>query len=128
MKIILVEDDPTDMKLFSAVLTTNGHKVIGKVSAMELADAIEVEMPDIILLDLNLPVVNGLELATVIKSNPLTAHVPIVAVTAAREQFPREDAIAAGCDAYIVKPINTRELNRIMSEVAATVPSEIGDI
>jgi len=72
----------------------------------------------VILLDLGLPRVDGLTLARKLKSDPDKKHIVIVAVTAYPERFPSEEALAAGCDAYIVKPINTRNLT---GQVASAV-------
>lgn len=111
MNILLVEDDPTDMKLLSAVLTSSGHRVLEKGSAEQAVEQIKTRQPEVILLDLKLPGMDGLELARRLKEDPDTRHIPIVAITAAREKFSKEDALAAGCDAYIVKPVDTRKLN-----------------
>lgn len=111
MNILLVEDDPTDMKLLSAVLDASGHHVLGKISAEEAMQEIQVHQPEVILLDLKLPGMDGLALARLLKKNPATRQIPIIAITAARERFSREASLAAGCDAYLVKPVNTRDLS-----------------
>jgi len=64
----------------------------------------------VILLDLELPMINGLALARKLKADPEKSHIVIVAVTAFPERYPREQVLGAGCDAYIVKPLNTRKL------------------
>lgn len=116
MNILLVEDDPTDMKLLSAVLNFSGYRVLEKVSAEQALAEISAHPLDVILLDLKLPGMGGLELARLLKKNPATSHIPIVAITAVPEQFGKEAALAAGCDAYITKPVDTRELpNQILS-------------
>lgn len=120
MNILLVEDDPTDMKLLSAVLASNGHRVLEKGSAEQAVEQIKTRQPEVILLDLKLPGMDGLELARRLKEDPDTRHIPIVAITAAREKFSKEEALAAGCDAYIVKPVDTRKLNDQI--VSATTP------
>lgn len=120
MKILLVEDDPTDRKLLSAVLTTSGNRVLEQASAEDAFDAIKSDQPEVILLDLKLPGMDGLALARRLKSDPDTRHIPIVAITAAAERFPREDALAAGCDAYILKPVDTRALPGQIARAAGT--------
>lgn len=110
MKILIVEDDPTDLKLLSAVLDASGHQVFGRRSAEEAAEEIKLQPPDVILLDLKLPGMDGLALARLLKRDAATRPIPIVAITAAREKFSREDVLAAGCDAFIYKPVNTRQL------------------
>jgi two-component system cell cycle response regulator len=110
MNILLVEDDLTDMKLLSAVLQSGGHRVLGKGSAEEAVEEIKARRPEVILLDLKLPGMDGLDLARRLKADPETRHIPIIAITAAREKFSKDEALAAGCDAYITKPVNTRNL------------------
>jgi len=110
MNILLVEDDPTDLKLLTAVLDWGGHRVLGKVSAEEAVAAVRLQPPEVILLDLKLPGMDGLEFARLLKKDRDTRRIPIVAITAAQEKYTREDALAAGCDAFIVKPVDTRQL------------------
>jgi two-component system cell cycle response regulator len=92
------------------VLTTSGHVVTETNSAESVFDAIAKERCDIILLDLQLPGMDGLDLVRMLKANPDTKAIPIVAVTAYAERYRRKDLLAAGCDAWIVKPIDTRTL------------------
>src|SRR5665213_1813965 len=103
MNILLVEDDPTDMKLLSAVLKSSGHRVLEKATAEQAFEEIKARHPEVILLDLKLPGMDGLALARLLKQNPATSHIPIVAMTAAREKFSKDEALAAGCNAYILK-------------------------
>jgi CheY-like chemotaxis protein len=114
MKVLVIEDDPTDLKLAGAILTMNGHIVRGITSAEEAVEAIAAEKPDIILMDMQLPRMDGLALARQFKSNPLTMAIPIVAVTAYPERFRRDALLAAGCDACITKPIDTREFTKTL--------------
>jgi len=122
MNILLVEDDATDMKLLSAVLKSSGHRVLEKASAEQAAEEIKSHQPEVILLDLKLPGMDGLALARLLKQNPATRHIPIVAITAAPEKFGKEAALAAGCDAYIVKPVDTRKLPQQVVSAAASRP------
>src|SRR5436309_2449046 len=122
MNVLLVEDDPTDMKLLTVVLTSKGHHVLGRGSAEQAMEAIKTCMADVILLDLKLPGMDGLELARRLKADSATRHIPIVAITAAAEAFGKDEALAAGCDAYIVKPVDTRGLNDQIEFVAAHSP------
>jgi CheY-like chemotaxis protein len=110
MKILVVEDEPASMKLAHVVLSTDGHEVTNAEAVDKAIEEIGRAEPEVILLDLELPSVAGLTLARSLKSDPKRKHIVIIAVTAFPERYSREAAMAAGCDAYIVKPINTREL------------------
>ncbi|MDO8613943.1 MAG: response regulator [Dehalococcoidia bacterium] len=119
MNILIVEDDPIDMKLLSAVLNYSGHRVLEKASAEQAADEIKARKPEVILLDLKLPGMDGLALARRLKQDPASKHIPIVAITSVPETFSKSAALAAGCDAYIVKPVDTRKLNAQVMNTAA---------
>ena len=116
MKVLVIEDDPTDRKLVVAVLQMNGHIVRESMSAEAALDAIAVEKPDVILLDLRLPGMDGLTLIRQLKAKAGTSQIPVVAVTAYPERYRREELLAAGCEACIVKPIDTRELGRQLED------------
>ena len=118
MKILIVEDEPSDLKLATVVLESDGHRVVGTGTPAEVINAVLTHRPDVILLDLALPGTNGVELSRQLKSNPETAGIPIIAVTAYPAAFPQTQILEAGCDAYIVKPINTRDFSK---EVTAVV-------
>jgi CheY-like chemotaxis protein len=119
MDILVIEDDPIDRKLVGVVLTTSGHVVRARTSAEEAIEAIATDKPDLVLLDLRLPGMTGLELLRKLKSQPESRDLPVVAVTAFPELFHKEAATAAGCDAFLVKPIDTRTLAQKVTEVAA---------
>jgi CheY-like chemotaxis protein len=113
-----VEDEPTHMKLAHVVLETAGFNVAEVKSAEAALAAIAQDPPEVILLDLKLPGMNGVELARRLKQDPATASIPIVAVTAYAEQYSRADALQAGFDAYLQKPLDTHTL---ADRVTATV-------
>ncbi len=110
IRILIIEDHAPQMKLASHILSSDGHQVSCIGDAEQAFAAIRKEKPEVILLDLVLPAMDGLTLARRLKANPETRDIPIVAVTGFPERFPKADALAAGCDAYFLKPINTREL------------------
>jgi two-component system, cell cycle response regulator len=118
MNVLVIEDHATDRKLLSAVLKMDGHVVHERASAEGAVDAILAVKPDIVLMDLRLPGVDGLELVRQLKANEATSRVPLVVITAYPEAYPREELLAAGCDAYILKPIDTRELPRQLEQLA----------
>jgi two-component system cell cycle response regulator len=118
MKIFVIEDDPTHLKLAKLVLSAAGHKVSDAEAAEQGFLLIKKEKPDVILLDLALPGMDGLVLVRMLKADPETRPIPVVAVTAYLDRFKEKDALAAGCEAYLVKPIDTRKLPRVISAIA----------
>jgi len=128
MKVLVIEDNPTELKLITAVLSSGGHRVRRLTSAEEVTEEIQRHKPDLILLDLRLPGMHGLDLARLLKSQESTREIPIVAVTSDPEGFTQEAALKAGCAAYIVKPIDTRSLNdRLARTLIRPVPSLGGE-
>lgn len=110
MKILVVEDHPTHLKLASILLHAGGHQVRSAEAAELAFAAIEKDRPELILLDIGLPGMNGLELARRLKADPATQGILVVAITSYPEQYSQPDALAAGCDAFIAKPVNSRTL------------------
>jgi len=117
MKILVVEDEPASLKLAHLVLSWEGHEVSQAEAVDKAISQISKSEPEVILLDLELPNIDGLALARTIKNDPAKKHIVIIAVTAYPERFPRDEAVAAGCDAYIVKPINTRNLTTQVANI-----------
>lgn len=118
VRVLIVEDDATDRKLVSVVLARNGLLVQQKVSGDGVLEAIVTQPPDVILLDLRLPGMDGPELARRIHADPRTAGTPIVAVTAYPSMFPADELKSAGIELCIVKPIDTREIGRTLEGLA----------
>jgi len=122
LRVLIIEDDATDRKLLDAVLKMSGHMVRERGAAEEAIEAIAAERPDIILLDLRLPGIDGLALTLQLKQNPDTRDIPLVAITSYPDHYKRDQLMAAGCAAYITKPINTRDLPAKLEEVARSKP------
>lgn len=84
-------------------------------------ESINRERPEMIIIDMSLPDTDGLTLVRKLRLDPQSKNIPVLAVTFYPERYSREDAIAAGCDAYLVKPISTRTLPDLVKRVAASV-------
>lgn len=106
MKILVVEDSPDIRVLVRMLLEAGGHEVLTAPDGRAGVEAARAESPDLVLMDLSLPILSGWEAARAIKDDPATASIPIVAVTAHAMQGDRERALAAGCDGFIAKPID----------------------
>jgi len=117
MKILVVEDQPTEMKLAVHVLTAAGYEVDRADAADQALAAIKEDRPSAILLDLSLPGMDGMTLVRKLKADPSTSGIPIVAVTSYPEKFSSAEALEAGCDAYLHKPVSTRTLPQTLAAV-----------
>ena len=118
MKVLVIEDHAADIKLSNLVLSTALHEVAAVEAAEQALAAIKEDRPQLILLDLDMPSVDGLALARKLKAEPDTRDICVVAVTFYPEQYPKDAALAAGCDAYLLKPIDTCELSDQLTAVA----------
>ena len=121
--ILYIEDNPDNMMLVKRALEARGYKLLEALNGLTGVNKAETNEVDLILLDINLPDIDGYEVARRIRSNnkkSALAYVPIIAVTANALKGDAEKALAAGCDVYMSKPINIREL---WARVEAFVPS-----
>jgi len=109
-KVMLVEDNQMNSRLVEYVLERDGFEVTTLTSAEEAVRMAAENTPDIILMDIQLPGMDGLEATRRLKANPLTAKVPVVVITAHAMRGDEERVRAVGCEGYVTKPINTREL------------------
>jgi CheY-like chemotaxis protein len=117
MKILVVEDQRIESKLAVHVLSAAGHDVASADAAEQALAAIKADHPNVILMDLSLPGMDGLTLVRKLKADPATRDIHIVAITSYPEKFSMAEALAAGCDAYLGKPISTRTLPATLSDI-----------
>ena len=117
-KVLLVEDNEMNRDMLSRRLQRKGFEVIIAADGREGVAKASAESPDLILLDMSLPVMDGWEAARKIKGNPETRDIPIIALTAHAMAGDREKALEAGCDDYDTKPI---ELPRLLGKIDALV-------
>ena len=116
-KILIVEDNHQNMRLMEMVLGAKNYTLLRATDGEEALDIAVRERPDLIMMDLRLPKIGGLEVTRKLRQMPDFGHVPIIAVTAYAMKSDEEKAIEAGCDAYLSKPINTRELPGLVAEM-----------
>ena len=114
--ILIVDDNPMNMKLVRILLTTEGYEVRTAVDADEALNVLKEFHPRVILMDVQLPGIDGLELTRRLKSDPSTQDITILALTAYVMKGDKEKILAAGCDGYISKPIDTRTLAQLVAE------------
>jgi CheY-like chemotaxis protein len=125
--ILVVDDNPVNLKLASEVLLADGHSVIRAEDAEQALSLLQTRMPDLVLTDIALPRMDGLELTRRLKADPRYRHLPVVALTASAMKGDEARILEAGCDAYIAKPVNTRTLSeqilRVLAGRLRVVPS-----
>ncbi len=104
--VMIVEDNELNMKLFHDLLDSQGYDIIQTQNGMEALDLARAHMPDLILMDIQLPEVSGLEVTKWLKEDEGLRHIPVVAVTAFAMKGDEERILAGGCEGYISKPIS----------------------
>jgi CheY-like chemotaxis protein len=114
-RILIVDDNPTNRKLVAYLMTANGYEVETAADADAAVAAIRASTPRVILMDLQLPGIDGLELTRRLKADPRTNEITIIAVTAYAMNGDEDRARAAGCDDYVTKPIDTRTLPQVIA-------------
>jgi CheY-like chemotaxis protein len=113
--ILVVDDNPSNLKLFTYLLAMPGYVVTTAANAEQALVALEGLLPDLIIMDLQLPDVDGLTLTRQLKANPKMKGVPIVAVTASAMKGDEEKAWAAGVDGYMSKPVEKRAFRAMVA-------------
>jgi len=114
VKILIVEDNEMNRDMLSRRLQRRGYEIIVAVDGHQGLEMVSSIMPDLILLDLSLPEIDGWEVTRRIKAETRTNHIPIIALTAHAMTGDREKALAAGCDDYDTKPV---ELDRLLGKI-----------
>jgi DNA-binding response OmpR family regulator len=110
--VLVVEDSDAIRAAFTILLEESGYAVAAAATGAEAVRLAGDRAPDLVLLDLGLPDIPGLDVLRRIRANPATAHVPVVALTGRDDEADRGALMAAGCAAYLVKPVDTQELIR----------------
>ena len=119
-RILVVDDNEDNRQILIDLLSTAGYEVIEARTGFDAVTTAEREVPDLVLMDIQLPGMNGIEALGVLRADPATAKIPVIAVTASVMQQDRKLITEAGFDAYIGKPINLKEF-------LATVRKCLGD-
>lgn len=109
MRILIVEDDPNNLKLFRDILHYKGYATLEATDGQQAVDMAKAGLPDLILMDIQMPVLNGIEATRRIKEDEATRHIRIVALTANAMDGDEERMLKAGCHDYIAKPIHVAE-------------------
>jgi len=114
---MIVEDNPQNMKLLELLLRSKSYILLKACDGEEALDMATREQPDLIVMDMQLPEMSGIEVTKRLRQMPNFSHTPIIALTAYAMRGDKERFLEAGCNAYISKPINTRELPVIIDRM-----------
>lgn len=124
-RILIVEDNDLNLKLFRDVLSANRYDVIETKDGNLAVEMTKTQAPDLILMDIQLPEISGLDIIREIKQDVSIAHIPIIAVTAFAMKDDEERILRAGCEAYLSKPISIDQLIITISQLIAEAEGAI---
>ena len=116
-KILLVEDNEFNRIMLSRRLELKQYEIICAIDGLEAVDMTKAEMPDMILMDIRLPVKDGITATKEIKANELTQHIPVIALTAYAMDDDKNEALRAGCDEFETKPVQFKQLLKKMDSL-----------
>ena len=122
LRILLVEDNDMNRDMLSRRLVRNGYEVLLAMDGQQGVDMALSEHPDLILMDMSLPVIDGWEATRRIKANDATRRIPVIALTAHAMAGDREKAIEVGCDDYDTKPV---EISRLVGKITALLKPKV---
>jgi twitching motility two-component system response regulator PilG len=112
--ILIVEDEESLLKLESILLTTRGYRVTGVTNGGAALEAIIADRPDLVLLDIMMPGIDGFEVCRIIKSDPATRDIPVVMLTAKKSTYDQTRGLEAGASAYITKPFKSQKIAEVI--------------
>jgi len=115
-KILVVEDDADNRRIVAKTLTVEGYQIIEATDGVQALAHAQAELPDLILMDLALPNMDGWEATRRLKSDPRTRTIPVIALTAIAMRGDEEEARAAGCDDYITKPARPAAIREMVKK------------
>jgi two-component system cell cycle response regulator DivK len=119
LQVLIVEDTPLNMELVVTILRQAGHVPHTADTAAQGLALAQTQRPDVILMDVQLPDMDGLAATRLLKANPATCGIPVIALTAFAMKGDEERSIAAGCDGYVTKPVRYKELLATLEAVVA---------
>lgn len=116
-RILIVEDTEDNRRILRDLLTAAGYGIIEATDGRRGVESAQAQQPDLILMDIQLPIMDGYEAARRLKADPTTRHIPIVAVTSYALSGDEDRAMAAGCDGYVAKPFSPRKILSLVRQM-----------
>ncbi len=114
--ILIVEDEPKNITLLRDLLQVSGYSTIEATDGKQGVELAKAKKPDLILMDIQMPVMDGLEATRILKADATTSNIPVLALTSYAMKGDEERILQAGCDGYLAKPFNIRELLKTVAE------------
>ena len=127
-QILVVEDNPLSLVLMKQLLRANGYEILETPAGLQAIEIARDEQPDLILMDVRLPDICGLDATRLLKQDDLTKTIPIIAVTALATPEQKKEALESGCDAYVAKPITLDNLLRTIEPFLSSLPSALSNL
>ena len=122
--ILIVEDDPRNLTLFRDVLQVSGYKTIEATDGKQGIESARKEKPDLILMDIQIPEIDGMEATRMLKADAVTSSIPVIALTSYAMKGDKERFLAVGMNDYISKPIKIDEFSTIIQKYGSSRPPE----
>ncbi len=117
MKVLVVDDDKTTRKMISLILKTKGYEVVTAENGIEALQKLGLEKINLILTDMNMPYMDGIEFIKQVRANPDISSIPIVMITTEADEDEKRRAYEAGVDDYLVKPTNAEQISESMKKI-----------
>ena len=114
--ILIADDEPKNLKLIRDLLQVSGYEVIEASNGQEMVEMARARKPDLILTDILMPILDGLQATVLLKADPATKEIPVIALTSYAMAGDRERILGAGCDDYLSKPLDTRMFLKKVAE------------
>ena len=125
-KILVVDDEPPIVRLMEFILARQGHEMLIAVNGQEALDKVRAHQPDLVLLDIMLPRIDGYEVARTLRADPATATLPIIMLSAKAQEEDIQKGIDVGVDEYITKPFSPEQLVGVVGDYLSRVPGKTG--
>ena len=124
MKVLVVDDDKTTRKMLSLILKTKGYEVVTAENGIEALQKLGLEEINLILIDMNMPYMDGIEFTKQVRANQQFCEIPIIMITTEADEEEKRKAYDAGVDDYLVKPTNVQEITESMKKIMKKIFSK----
>lgn len=121
MKVLIVDDDKTTRKMISLILKSKGYEVVTAENGIEALQKLGLERINLILTDMNMPYMDGIEFIKQVRANPDMSNIPIVMITTEADEDEKRRAFEAGVDDYLVKPTNAEQISESMKKIVKKI-------